>query len=179
MNAKLREKAKNDFEKEFFKQMIYAVFGKIMQNVRKYRDIKLVTTERRKKYLVSEPNWHNTKSLIENLLGIEMRKTQILMNKRVYLTLSTLDLSKTAMHEFWYGYVKPKYGGDAKICYMETDGFNDYVKTEDIYKNIAENAKTKFGTSNFVLGRPLSKWKNRKVILKYELGGVSWKILLD
>ena len=115
MNKKLREKAKNDFEKEFFKQMIYAVFGKIMQNVRKYRDIKLVTTERRKKYLVSEPNWHNTKSLIENLLGIEMRKTQILMNNRVYLTLSTLDLSKTAMHEFWYGYVKPKYGADAKF----------------------------------------------------------------
>ena len=115
MNTKLREKAKNDFEKEFFKQMIYAVFGTIMQNVRKYRDIKLVTTERRKNYLVSEPNWHNTKSLIENLLGTEMRKTQILMNKRVYLTLSTLDLSKTAMHEFWYGYVKPKYGGDAKF----------------------------------------------------------------
>ena len=77
-----------------------AVFGKTMENVRKHRDIKLVTTEKRRNYLVSERNYHTTKFSPENVLAIEMRKTQILMNKPVYLGLSILDLSKT--YEFWY-----------------------------------------------------------------------------
>ena len=106
-----------------------AVFRKIMENVRKHRNIKLVTTERRRNYLVSEPNFHTTKFFTENLLAIEMRKTQILMNKPVYLGLSILDLSKTVMYEFWYDYVKPKYGENAKLCYMDTDSFIVHVKT--------------------------------------------------
>ena len=85
MNAKLRQKAKNNFEKDFFKFMNNAVFGKTMENGRKHRNIKLLTTESRRNYLVSEPNYHATKCFTENLLAIEMRKTQILMNKPVYL----------------------------------------------------------------------------------------------
>ena len=106
MNTKLRQKAKNNFEKDFFKLMNNAVFGKTMENVRKHRDIKLVTTERRRNYLVSEPNYHTTKFFTENLLAIEMRKTQILMNKSVYLALPLLDLIKTVMYELWCDYVK-------------------------------------------------------------------------
>ena len=98
-----------------------AVFGKTMENVRKHRNIKLVTTERRRNYLVSEPNYYTTKFFTENLLAIEMKKTQITMNKPVYLGLSILDLSKTVMHDFWYDYVKPKYGENAKLCYMDID----------------------------------------------------------
>ena len=99
-NTMLRQKAKNNFEKYFFKLMTNSVFRKTMENVRKHRNIKLVTTERRRNYLVSEPNYHTTKFFAENLLAIEMRKTQILMNKPVYLGLSILDLSKTVMYEF-------------------------------------------------------------------------------
>ena len=65
---------------------------------------------------MSEPNYHTTKFFTENVLAIEMRKTQILMNKLVYLGLSILDLSKTVMYEFWYDYVKPNYGENAKLC---------------------------------------------------------------
>ena len=122
MNNKLRQKVKNNFQKDFF--IIHqnnAVFGKTMVNVRKHRNIKLVTTERRRNYLVSEPNCHTTKFFMENLLAIEMRKTQILMNKPVYLGLSILDLSKTVIYEFWYDYVKPKYGKNRKLCYMDAD----------------------------------------------------------
>ena len=72
-------------------------FGKTMENVRKHRNIKLVTTEKRRNYLVSEPNYHITNFFTENLLAIEMTKTQILMNNPVYLGLSILDLSKTVM----------------------------------------------------------------------------------
>ena len=73
-----------------------------------------------------------------------MRKTQILMNKPVYLGLSILDLSKTLMYEFWYDYVKPKYGENAKLCYMDTDSFIVHLKTEDIYKDISEDVETRF-----------------------------------
>ena len=95
MNIKFRKKAKNNFEKDFFNLMNKAVFGKTMKNVRKHRNIKLVTTEKRRNYLVSEPNCHTTKLFTENSLAIEIRKTQILMNKPVYLSLSILYLSKT------------------------------------------------------------------------------------
>ena len=99
MNTMLRKKVKNNFGKYFFKLRNNAVFGKTMENVRKHRNIKLVTTERRRNYLVSEPNYHTTTFFIENSLAIEMKKTQILMKKPVYLVLSILDLSTTVMYE--------------------------------------------------------------------------------
>ena len=109
-----------------------AVLGNTMENVRKHRDIKLVTTKRRRNYLVSEPNYHTTKFFTKNLLAIELKKTQITMNKPVYLGLSILDLSKIVMYGFWYDYIKPKYGENAKLFYMVTGSFIVYVKTEDV-----------------------------------------------
>ena len=100
MNTELRKQAKNDFKKDFFKLMNNFVFGKIMENVRKNRDIKLVATDKRINQLVSEPNYHATKYFSENLLAIEMKNIKVKMNKPVYLGLS----SKTLMYEFWYDY---------------------------------------------------------------------------
>ena len=144
-----------------------------MENVRKHRNIKLVTTNRRRNYLVSERNYHTTKFFTENLLAIEMRKTQIIMNTSVYLGLSILDLSKTVMYKFWYDYVKPKYCENAKLCYMGTDHFVVHVKTDDICKDTAEDFETRFDNSNFEIDRPLPKGKNKKVIglMKGELHG--------
>ena len=107
MNTELREKAKNIFEKDFFKLMNNAVFRKSVENVRKHTNIKLVTTEGRRNYFISEPKNYPTKVFTEDLLAIEMKKTKILMSKPVYLGLSILDLSKTVTYEFWYDYVKP------------------------------------------------------------------------
>ena len=94
------------------------------------------------------------------------------MNKPVYLGLSILELSKILMYEFWYDYVKPKYGEKAKLCYMDTDNFIVYIKTDDVCKNIVEDVETRFITSNYELNRPLPKRKNEKVIglMKDELG---------
>ena len=136
IDTDLRKKARNDFEKDFFKVMNNAVFWKTIENVRKHRDIKLVTTQRRRNYLLSKPNYHTTKLFIENLLAIEIIKTEILVNKPVYLELSILELSKTLMDEFCY-YVKPKYGEKAKLCFMHTDSFIVYIKTDNIYKDLA------------------------------------------
>ena len=87
-----------------------ADFGKTMENVKKHRNYKLVTTESKRNYLLSEPNHHPTKFFTEYLLATKIRKIQILMNKLLYLGLSILDLSKSVMYEICYDYVKPKYG---------------------------------------------------------------------
>ena len=115
MNTKLRIKSKHNFEKYFFKLINNALFEKTLKNVRKHRNIKLVTIEKRINYLVSEPSYHTAKIFMESLFAIEIRKIQILINKPVYLGLSILDLSKTLMYKFWYDYVKPKYGENAKL----------------------------------------------------------------
>ena len=107
-------------KKIFFKFTNNTVFGKTTENVTKHRDTKLATIKRRRNYLVSEPNYHTTKFFTENLLVTEMKKTEILMDKSVYLELSILELSKILMYEFWYDYVKPKHGEKAKLCYIDT-----------------------------------------------------------
>ena len=82
------------------------------------------------------------------------------MNKPVYLGLSVLQLSKILMYEFWCNYVKQKYDERVKLCYMDTDSFIVYIKTGDIYKDIAEDVETRFDTSNYELDRLLQKGKN-------------------
>ena len=100
-----------------------SVFGKTIKNVRNHRDIKLVTAEKRRIKLASEPNYHKTKQFPENLLAIEMKKTRVKINKPLYLGMSILDISKTLTYEFWCDYLKPKYNDKAKLCYMDTDSY--------------------------------------------------------
>ena len=116
INIELRKQEKNDFEKDCFKLMNNSVFGKTMENVRKYRDIKLVTTDKRRNQIVSEPNYHTTKYFSENLLVIEMKKIKVKMNKPVYLELLILEINKTLMYEFWHDHIKRKYLGNVKLC---------------------------------------------------------------
>ena len=172
-NTDLRAKATNDFEKDFFKLMNNAVFGKTMENVRKHRNIKLVKTDKKRNKLVLQPNYHTMKLIDDNLAIIEMKKVKVKMNKPIYLGLSILELSKIIMYEFWYGYVKVKYMDNAKLCYMDTDSYVINVKTKDFYKDIAEDVKERFDTSNFSYDRPLPININKKVVglMKDELGG--------
>ena len=175
MNTKLRKETKSEFEKDFFKLMNNSVFGKTMENVRKHRDIKLVTTEEKRIKFVSEPNYHTTKHLSNNLFAIEMKKTKVKMNKPVYLGMSILDISKTLMYEFWYDYVKPKYKDKAKLCSMDTDSFVINIFTEDLFEDINNDVERWFDTSNYDENdkRPFPMGMNKKVIrlFKDELGG--------
>ena len=149
MNTKLRKEAKNEFEKDFFKLMNNSLFGKTMKNVRKHRDIKLVTTEGKIIKVVSEPHCHTTKQFSENLFGIEIKKTKVKMNKPKYLGTSILDISKTLMYEFWSDYVKPKYKYKAKLCYMDTDSFVIDIFTKDFLEDISNEVERWFNTSNY------------------------------
>ena len=155
-----------------------SVFGKTIENIRKHRDIKLVTTNRRRSKLVSEPNYHTINYISEDLSLTEMNKTKVKMNKPIYLGLSILEISKILMYEFWYDYMKPKYDNNVKLCYMDTDSFIMNIKTEDFYKDVANDVEKRFDTSNYEVDRPLSIGKNKKVIglMKDELGG---KIIME
>ena len=149
MNTKLRKEAKNEYEKDFFKLMNNSVFGKTMENVRKHRDIKLVTTEKRRIKLVSEPNYHTTKQFSENVTAIEMKKAKVKMNKPEYLGMSMLDISKTLMYGFWYNYLRPKYTDKANLCYMDTDCLVLNISIENFFEDINNDVERWFDTSNY------------------------------
>ena len=159
MNSNLRREAKNGFEKNFFKLMNNAVFGKAMENIRNHRDIKIVTTDKRRSILVSEPNYHSSKCISKDLMIIEMRKVEVKMNKPIYLGQAILDIS---------------------LYYMDTDGFVMNIKTEDFYKHIVGDVERWFDTSNYdekdKTTLPIGKNKKAIGMFKDELGG---KIMIE
>ena len=173
-NTKLRTAAKNNFEKDFYKLMNNAVFGKTMENIRKYRNIKLVNDK--EKYLrnIMPPNFKSGTLLVPGLMVCEMGKMKVVMNKPVYLGQAILGLRKTRMYEFHYDYMKHKHPDDElTLCYMDTDSLIYSIKTEDFYKDIADDVETRFDTSGYVPDQPLPLGLNKKVIglMKDELGG--------
>ena len=145
--------------------MNYSTFGKTMENARNHRDIKLVTSDKRRKRLVSEPNYRSHKRFSNYLMAIEMKKTRVKMTKPLYLGMSILDISKILMYEFWYDYINPKYGDRAKLCYTDTDSFIINIKTEDFFEDISNDVEKWFDTSNYNENdkRTLPIGQNKKV----------------
>ena len=168
LNTKLMKTAKNELMNNSF-------FGKTMENIRNHKDMKLVTSD--KKYLkyVMKPNFKGGHPFSKHLFAVEMGKTEITMNKPVYLGEAILDLRKTLMYEFHYDYMRPKYGSKVKLCYMDTDSFVYEIETEDFYRDIAKDVEKRFDTSGYSKddNRPLPIGENKKVIglMKDELGG--------
>ena len=165
-NVILRTQAKNEFDKDFFKLMNNAVFGKTMENIRNRVNIKLVNTGEQLKKLVAKPNYETRKILYENLVSVHMKKTSLTMNKPVYLGMCILDLSKTLMFDFHYKYIKPKYGNKAKLLFTDTDSFLYEIQTKDFYKDIAGDVQDRFDTSNYLKGHPsgIPTGINKKVL---------------
>ena len=150
LNTRLRIASTSKFEKDFFKLMNNSVFGKTMENVRKHKNIKLITNEKKFKKEVMKPNFKGPSiRFSENLMAVEMGKTHIKMTKPVYLGQAILDLSKMVMYEFHYDYMLPKYGEKVKLCYMDTDSFVYRIETFDFYKDVAGDVKERFDTSKY------------------------------
>ena len=176
MNNNHRKNAKNGFVKDFFKLMNNSVFGKTMENVRNHRDIKLVNTYEKLSKYAYEPNFKNIKCFSENLLAAEMRKVIVKMYEPIYLGQTVLDISKTLtlMYDFYYGYLKEKYGDKVKLCYTDTDSFILYILTDDFYEDTKSDVNEKFDTSNYSknTNRPITSGINKKVLgmMKDELG---------
>ena len=154
-----------------------SVFGKAIKNVRNHRDIKLVTTDKRRSILASERNYYSSKRISKDLMIMEIKKVEVKMNKPIYLGQVILDISKTLMYEFWYDYIKPKYGDKARLCYMDTDSFVMNIKTEDFYKDIASDVERWFDTSNYdEKDKRLFPIGRKKVIVLFK-GGLGGKIM--
>ena len=123
-----------------------------------------------------KPNFKSGVLFGENLMGCEMGKIKVVMNKPVYLSQAILDLSKIVMYEFHYDYMVPKYGDRLKLCYMDTDSLVYHIKTEDFYADITDDVQTRFDTSGYIPDgycvpgtteqshRPLPVGLNKKVI---------------
>lgn len=146
-----------------------------MENIRNHRNIKLVTNEAAYTKFVMKPNFRGGNYFSENLMGVEMGRTGIKMNKPVYIGQAILDQSKTVMYEFHYDYMQPKYDSNLCLCYMDTDSFVYHIKTEDFYHDIAADVECRFDTSAYNKDddRPLPIGKNKKVVglMKDELSG--------
>ena len=165
-NTELRTKVKNDFEKDFLKLMNNSVFGKTMGNIRKHKNIKLVTNKKAYLKNVMKPNFKSGILFSINLMGCEMGKTKVVMNKPGYLGQAILDLNKIVTYKFHYDYMKPKYGNDLTLCYMDTNSLVYDIKTEDFYADIAGDVKKRFDTSGYSKedAGPLPIGENKKVI---------------
>ncbi|XP_057310096.1 uncharacterized protein LOC130648092 [Hydractinia symbiolongicarpus] len=152
-NTGFRMAAINEFEKDFYKLMNLSVFGNTMENIRNHCNIQLVTNEDKYTKLVMKPNFKGVNWFSKHLLGVEMGKTEVKMNKPV----------------------NPKYGSKLQLCYMDTDLFVYHIRTHDFYKDIANDVEARFDTSAYNAddGRPLPMGKNKKVVglMKDELGG--------
>ena len=84
------------------------------------------------------------------------------MNNPIYLGLTILSLSKILMYDYWYNEMKPKYEDRIRLCYMDTDSLIIHIKTEDFYKDIADDVEKKYDTSNYTVERPLPIGENKK-----------------
>ena len=147
-----------------------------MENIWKHRNIKLVMTEEKYLHTAMKPNFKSGVLFGENLMGCEMGKIKVVMNKLVYLSQAILDLSKIVIYELHYDYMIPKYGLEKfKLCYMDTDSLVYDIKTEGFYEDIANDVEARLDTSGYSKTdfRPLPISLNKKVIglMKDELGG--------
>ena len=175
LNTKLRTEAKNEFEKNFFKLMNNAVFGKTMENIRNRVDIKLVNNKKQAEKLSAKPNFKHCNIFSEDLVAIHMKKTKLDFDKPVYLGMCILDLSKTLMYDFHYNYIKQKYGDKAKLLLTDTDSLMYEIQTEDLYKDISGDVKDRFDTSGYPPDHPsgIPSGFNKKVLgmFKDEVNG--------
>ena len=134
-----------------------------MENIRKHRNIKLVTTEEKYLRTVMCPNFKSGVLFGENLMGCEMGKIKVVMNKPVYLSQVILDLSKIVMYEFHYDYMIPKYGDRLKLCYMDMDSLVYHIRAEDFYTDIADVVPARFDTSGYCPNLPLPVGLNKRL----------------
>ena len=154
LNTELRTKAKNDFEKDFFKLMNNSVFGKTMENIEKRVNVKLVAEREKAMKLSSDPNFESFTIFDENLIAIHMKREKLFYNKPIYLGMCILDLSKTLMYDFHYDYIRKKYGDRAKLLMTDTDSLIYEIKTDDLYYEISKDVESKFDTSEFNKNHP-------------------------
>ena len=166
-NTQKRKYAKNSFEKDFFKLLNNAVFGKTMENLRKRVDVKLVTNEKQLNNLTSKPTYVSSKIFNENLVAVHKIKEQLTLNRPAYIGMCILDLSKTLMYDFHYNYIKKRYGSKAQLLFTDTDSLCYEIETDDIYEDLWQD-KHIFDNSDYPKDSKFFDTSNKKVIGKFK-----------
>ena len=177
-NANLRMKSKNAFEKDFFKLMNNAVFGKTMENIRNRVNIHLVCDQKKLLNLTAKQNFHHTTIFDEDLVAVHMRKTKVFFNKPVFVGMSILEISKALMADFHYEFAKKKWK-KCQLCFTDTDSLMYEIETDHFFEDIAGDVDARFDTSDFPPDHPSGiAGKNKKVLgmMKDEACG---KIILE
>ena len=174
-NTELRKTAANSFEKDFLKLMNNSVFRKTIENIRKRQNIILVDNRAKAVKLASRPNFDRSTIFDQNLIAVHMKNTEVFFNKPVYVGQAILDLSKTLMFDFHYNYIQKKYSNRAELMFTDTDSLLYHIHTDDFYKDISKDIKTKFDTSDYPPSHPsgILTGVNKKVIgmFKDEVAG--------
>lgn len=166
-NTQKRKYAKNAFEKDFFKLLNNAVFGKTMENLRKRVDVKLVTNEKQLNNVTSKPTYVSSKIFNENLVAVHKIKEQLTLNRPAYIGMCILDLSKTLMYDFHYNYIKKRYGSKAQLLFTDTDSLCYEIETDDIYEDLWQD-KHIFDNSDYPKASKFFDISNKKVIGKFK-----------
>ena len=166
-NTEKQKHAKNSCEKDFFKLMNNSVFGKTMENLRKWVDIRLVTNEKKLDKLTSKPTFVSSKIFNENLMAVHKVKETLTLNRPAYVGMCILDLSKTLMYDFHYNYIKKKYNDRAKLLFTDTDSLTYEIETVDAYKDFWTH-KDMFDNSDYPENSPYYCNTNKKIIGKFK-----------
>jgi hypothetical protein len=167
-NTEQRTKSKNDFEKDFFKLMNNAVFGKTMENMRNRVDIRLFTDDKKALKQIAKPQYEDHKLYHQDLIAVKQLKAIVKLNKPIYVGLSVLDLSKLHMYQFHYDYILPKYGDNQQLLFTDTDSLCYHIQTEDLYKDMKEDNQL-FDMSGYNMdGYRRCDNTNKKVIGKFK-----------
>ena len=166
-NTNKRKHAKNAFEKDFFKLLNNAVFGKTMGNLRKRVDVKLVTNEKQLIKLTSKPTYVSSKIFNENLVAVHKIKESLTLNRPAYVGMCILDLSKTLMYDFHYNYIKKQYGSKAQLLFTDTDSHCHEIETEDIYADLWKDREW-FDNTDYPKDNKYFDTTNKKIIGKFK-----------
>lgn len=183
LNTRLRQASTSDFEKDFFKLLNNAIFGKTIENKRKQVNIKLVTMwndnnnktnkQLSAEKLIAKPNLKNVTVFSENLVAIHLSPEKIILDRPIYIGFTVLEYAKQHLYKFHYDFIKNKYQNKVRLCYTDTDSLLYFIKTKDFYKDMKDEI-TNFDTSNFDANNCYNMPRvNAKIpgLFKDELGG--------
>ena len=166
-NTEKRKEAKSDFEKDMFKLMNNAVYGKTMENVRKHMDFELVSSQVRLQKCINSPTYQGCHIINEELVGVSKIKAKLVLNKPIYLGMTILDLSKVHMYSFYYDILKARYKDDVRLIYTDTDSCVIQTFTEDIYEDW-KGIKDYMDFSGYDKNHPCYDATNKKVLGKFK-----------
>ena len=166
-NTEQRKRAKNTFEKNFFKLMNNSVFGKTIENLRNRTDIELVNNARRLEKVLCKPSVESFHRFNDHLVGVRKKLPVLKMSRPIYAGMAILDLSKVLMYNFYYKVLKNKYQDRLNLLFTDTDSLCVSIETEDVYQDMSE-MQQEFDCSDYPEDHPLYSTTNKKVLGKFK-----------